>query len=294
MNRISPVILAIFSAFLFSSCEKEYSIESDSVPGPPVLNGLLISAEVEDPQTKTSLRYDYNASGKITKNYATINAGAISADVNITASRDGSGNLSGSTVVIKSSFLPDGDTLNYKLFRNGSGRVVAMTIKPNDNGGPIAYDSTVYTYNASNRIASYVVYGVTRNAPGVFVVIPYEKYEFIYTGENVTRRSQYELNGSVSNAQLLETLDIEYDNKPAARVLTEEEYMLELSPVNGFVPSVNNMVKITSNWPDSPDDNYVSTYVYTYGTNEKPSSAVVTTTYNAGGGSVSNIKFTYN
>jgi hypothetical protein len=168
-----------------------------------------------------------------------------------------------------------------------------MTIKPNPTVGPLVYDSVVFTYNTSNKISSSVYYSVFRNGTSINIE-PYQKFEFTYAGENVIQRKEFVLTGSVNNAELLETYNMQYDAKPATRVLTEEEYMLELAPINGLVPSVNNLVKLEAISALDPDENYITVYAYVYGGNNKPSTAKVTTTYADGSESISDMKFFYN
>ena len=294
MKHLSPAFLLFFSFTLLFSCQKEYSLESDGVVGiPGDTTDLLIRAEVEDPVSRVICSYEYGVTGRITKNLANFSGGGVNGDLKIEANRDGSGRLSGAKLVVVSTFNPSGDTANYQLYRNGTGRVIAMTIKPNEEGGQIIYDSVSISYNAANKVSSYIYYSVLRNGSN-FQVAPYQKFEFTYTGENVTQRLEYILTGTISNASLLETLNMQYDAKPATRILTEEEYFLELAPVNGIVPSVNNLVRLESLSELDPNENYTSVYAYVYGANNKPASAQVTTTNAAGDETVSNVKFFYN
>ena len=293
MKNLSPLFFGILFVFTIVSCQKEYSNESGGVPVDPAATDLLIRAEVEDNSSKITCTYDYNGAGRIIKSLINLNAGTLNGDLKVEASRDASGRLTGAKLVISSTLNPAGDTANYQFVRNGTGRITAMTIKPNPNGGPLIFDSVVYTYNAANKIASYIYYSVIRNG-GSVQIEPYQKFELTYSGENATQRKEYLLNGSVNNSELLETLNLQYDAKPATRIVTEEEYMLELAPINGFLPAVNNIVRMEAISAVNIDDNYTTIYAYIYGANDKPSSAQVTTTFTDGTESVSTMRFTYN
>jgi hypothetical protein len=294
MKHVSPPFIAILALILLCSCEKEYSFESDGeLNPPPQQTGLLISAEVEDAISKLASRYEYNVSGAILKSISTFTAGTISGNFKVEAARDGAGRLTGAKLVFSSNFSVLGDTLNYQLFRNSSGRVTSLTIKANDSGSPIEYDSVALAYNTSDKLSSCTYFFISRSGSSINIV-PFQRFDFTYTGENVTQRLEYQLAGSLSSQQLIETINVQYDAEPAARVLTVEEYLLELAPVNALVPCINNPVRIEYISASDPDENFVSAYVYAYGANKKPSTAQVTNTFAVGGTTVSNMKFVYN
>ena len=191
-------------------------------------------------------------------------------------------------------FNPLGDTANFQLFRNPAGKVIAMTIKPNTTGGPLIYDSIAYAYSPANRLSSYVYFSVLRVGTSA-TATPFQKYELTYSGNNVTQRLEYQLYGALQTPQLIETINLQYDEKPATRALSEEEYMLELAPVNVLVPAVNNILRIEFIPADNPNDRFTTVYAYVYGTNNKPATAKVTTTFAVAGVEIkSTMKFFYN
>jgi hypothetical protein len=274
MLKCPLIFILTFLVFAgLASCEKEYSNELGGPPVSPGAGDLLVSALVNDGVSEARYTYQYNPSDQILNSLLNITSTMVSGDLNVEATRDAAGKLTKSRYVIKTTLNPLGDTLFYQLFRNASGRVSHAIVKGSESFALVAYDSLVYSYTA-NRLSGFTTFFID-NISGS--VEPAQKFEFTYTGANMTKAIEYELLGSVTSQKLIETITMEYDTNPAAMVVGEEEYMLGLLPANALFPSVNNLKRYERKYEGTPELNSINTFNYTYGTNRRPISAEVTT-----------------
>lgn len=272
--RFSQFVLFVLINLCLAGCQKEYSLETDTAP-PAAGSGLLEKAVLKDAVSELTYLYDYNASGLPSRNLFSLTATGFSADGTIKATRDASGKISRSQIELSSSQTTKPDTITYELKRNTSGKVIYSLALLADTTNTIGYDSMVYTYNAAGKIAGYINYIVEY---GTGLAAPIQRFEMTWSGNNVVKMVEYELAGSLSSAKLVETITFFYDTKPAARVFSEDEFIAALAPANNMVPAENNTIKYSREYTETPEDNEITEYNYTYGANGKPVSAAVTTT----------------
>ncbi len=269
-------LLAGIVFFALTACEKEYSNEFGSPGAPPVpptsSGDLLVSAVLKDDVSELRYVYDYNAGRMMIKNTGLLTSSFLSGDFITSVSRDASGRIQTSKLFIKTTFNPLGDSVFYSFFRNSSGKVAYTIVKSSLNSSPTAYDSMVYTYTAG-KLSGFIGFYVS--GPGG-IIEPFQKLEFTYTGANVTKAIDYELFGNLTAQKVTETITMQYDTKPAAYPLSEDDYIAGLIPINLLFPCVNNITKIERTYED-PDENTVTTYAYTYGSNNRPATSQVTT-----------------
>ena len=128
---------------------------------------------------------------------------------------------------------------------------------------------------------------------GTGFIDPVQAFEITYDGNNVSKMVEYELMGSLTNRALVETITLYYDDKPAARVLTEEDFIANLAPINNIGPAVNNTLKYSREYAQDPAANVITEYNYVYGTNGKPNSAEVTTIRPGLGDGKATLTFSY-
>jgi hypothetical protein len=288
MRLIPSLCLAVTSLF-FIGCEKDYSLETGQDP-PVAGEGLLINAKLQDPVSEIEYTYEYNSANLPIRNLFTATAAGLSADGMVQTTRDAAGKLIFSKLVISSGLSSGSDTINYDIVRGANGKIGYVILQQQDITGLAGYDSIAYTYNGNSKLSGYVVFFVEY---GTGVVEPIQRFDLTYTGNNVTKLTEYELNGSLASAVLVETITFTYDDKPAARVLTEDEYIANLAPINNFVPSVNNCLNYSRDNAQDPDENVITEYNYVYGTTGKPVSAVVTTIRPGLGDGKATLTFTY-
>ncbi len=265
------VLMILISASLVS-CEKEYSNESGNIPTNP-RGDLLVGIVLKDDFSESRITYQYNTANQVLNNLYQFTSSVVNGDINTEATRDAAGLITKSRLVVKTNLNPLGDTLFYELARNASGKIVHAVVKGSESFALVAYDSLVYSYS-SNKLSGVINYLVD-NITGA--VEPYQKFEYIYTGANVTKAIEYELSGSAISPRLVETITLEYDTKPAALALGEDEYIVGLIPANLLFPCINNVTKYESKNEDDPSLNSINTYTYIYGTSAKPSSAEIVT-----------------
>jgi hypothetical protein len=199
-------------------------------------------------------------------------AGLFNANIETQPTRNANNQLLSCLIIVKSSLTPGADTLIYTFGRNAAGRLTHYLIKPTDFATS-GYDSIVCTYNASNKLATQINYYIEA---GTGNASPIQRIELTYNGNNMVNFKDYELNGTIAAATLKEENELEYDDKPAAIIVNDDEFLAGLGI--GLL-GVNNVTKNTVINYDDPDENVTTAYQYTYdGPNGKPSSAIVTTT----------------
>jgi hypothetical protein len=288
--RLSPASILLFAiGGLILSCTKEYSLETDL--GTPVAgDGLLIKSVMKDAVSEINFTYEYNASGLPIKNLFSASTTGFSANGSFNATRDAGGKISSTMVILSSNVTTAPDTMHYTLKRNSAGKVAYMLVEFADTANTAGYDSIVYAYNTAGKIAGYVTYLVDYTSR---LAVPIQSFELTYTGENVVKSVEYELNGSLTSRTLIETITFFYDDKPAARVVTEDDFIAGLTSSNNMAPAVNNTTKYSREYAQEPDENLITEYNYVYGSNGKPTTAEVTTIRTGQPATKATLSFTY-
>jgi hypothetical protein len=287
--RFSHLVWIVFSSIIFIGCQKEYSRETDANPT-PAKEGLLIAASLKDAGSDVTFTYEYNAANLPSRNLFLAKAGGLTINGITQVTRDAAGKVTFSRIVLTSNISAGSDTLNYEIKRNANGKIGYVLLKPADTANTVGYDSIVYSYNAGSKLSGYVVYLIEY---GTGIVEPMQAFEITYNGNNVVKLFEYELLGAVTNRQLVETITFFYDNKPAARVVTEDDFIANLAPINNICPAVNNTLKYSREYAQDPDENVITEYKYVYGNNGKPISADVTTIRPGLADSKATLTFTY-
>lgn len=271
-------------------CQKEYSLETESAP-PVSGTGLLEKVVLKNTVSEINYLYEYNSSGLAARNIFSLTTTSFSADGIFQATRDAGGKIQKSSMVLSSSATNKPDTLNFEMKRNASGKISYVIAVFADTTNTAGYDSIVYSYNTAGKLAGWITYLVEYGAGGA--AIPIQRMEMTWTGNNVTKSVEYELEGSLTASKLIETVTYFYDAKPAARVLTEDDFIAGLGPANNIVPAENNTVKYLSEYAQTPEDNVITEYNYVYGADGRPSTAEVTTIRPGIPASKASMTFTY-
>jgi hypothetical protein len=267
MKKI-PFILIPVLALFFVSCSKEYSEENGSPVSP--VNPLLVRYVLNDDLSRIESNFDYNGERKLIGHSLSAVAGGFAVNLAVFANRDANSRISSATLVVRSSFNPTGDTIRYQFSRNTAGRINYYLLIPFDNA-IAGYDSVVCTYNAQNKLITQLVYLKPTNSS---VGIPIQRIEMAYAGNNMITYRDFALSGGTTGGVLEEAITFEYDNRPAALPLSEDEYIIGLGLEN---PGENNVTKLSRVYPADPDDNVTKEYRYTFGTNGRPATAEVIT-----------------
>lgn len=287
--RFSSIIFLTLINLVFIGCQKETSFETELDP-PVITGGSLVATITKDAVSELSYTYEYNAAGLPSRNIFAATAPGFTADGIFQVKRDAAGKISESTIVLASNLSPGSDTMFFEYKRNAGGKVSYMLMRFGDTTNAAGYDSIVYSYNAAGKIAGYITYLINY---GSGLVEPIQQFELTWTGNNVVKSMEYELSGSLSTRKLVETLTFFYDAKPAARVLSEDDFLAGLNPANSLVPCENNNTKYSRENTEDPDTNVITEYKYVYGANGKPVSAEVTTIRPGLGDSKATLTFTY-
>lgn len=287
--RLSLFIFFILAMLGLSACQKEYSLETGSAP-PVSGGGVLEKSVMKDAVSELTYLYEYNTSGLPTRNIFSLTATGFSADGIVQATRDAAGKITQSRIVLSSSLTSIPDTLFFDLKRNASGKVSYVITRFADTSNTAGYDSIVYAYNSAGKLSGYTNYLVDYTTG---LAAPFQRFELTWNGNNVVKMMEYELAGSLTASKLIETITFLYDTKPAARVLTEEDFIAALAPVNNMAPAENNTVRYSREYTETPEDNEITEYNYVYGANGKPVSAEVTTTRPGIPATKATLTFTY-
>ncbi|HSK14221.1 MAG TPA: hypothetical protein VK907_13465 [Phnomibacter sp.] len=265
-TRISFLCILVLT---LASCQKEYSFESDG-DGPQPNSGLLIKTFIEDIGATMESRFDYNSADLMTGTKIDLLAGNFSASVITDVVRDANGRINSAKMKYKTSLSADSITFTYTFSRNAAGRINYYIV----SGEPsfAGYDSILCTYSTANKLIGALSFYVDH---GTGLAEPSQLFEYTFNGNNLVAMKSYDLENSPTTPRLVETVTLEYDNRPAPMVLTEDEFILGMG--HG-VPSANNVTRNITINEDDPDENVTTEYQYTYGTNGKPLTAVILTT----------------
>jgi hypothetical protein len=279
----------VFFPLIFISCQKELSSENGQTL-PPSSGNLLIAASLKNAVSEISYTYDYNIANLPIRNRFAASATGFSADGTTEVTRDATGKISFSRLIFSSNISGGPDTVNYEISRSANGKISHVLLKPADTFNFVGYDSLVYAYNASGKLSGFIVYLIEY---GTGLVEPMQSVEVTYNGNNVVKVVEYELLGSLASRELVETVSVTYDDKPAARELTEDDFIANLPPANNPAPSVNNVISYSRVFAQDPDQNVTTEYKYIYGAGGKPISAEVTTIRPGLPNDKANMTFTY-
>jgi hypothetical protein len=267
MKKI-PFILILIVPILLVSCSKEYSEENNT--GVSNENPLLVRYLLEDDVGRMESNFSYNSGRRLISHRLNLVAGAFGANLNVSASRDANERITAATLVVRTSFNQVGDTIRYQFVRNAAGRINYYLLIPFD-AAVAGYDSIVCNYDPDNKLISQLVF---LKPPNSSTAVPIQRIEMAYAGNNLVTARDFSLSGSTTGGLLEESVTFEYDNRPAALPLTEDEYIIGLG-LEGM--GVNNVTRVIKVYPADQEDNVTTEYRYTYGTNGRPATAEVIT-----------------
>jgi hypothetical protein len=259
MKNLLTATLCILCYGLFS-CQKE--VDDILAPTGQTGNnttGLLAKMVITDGSDSSVYNYSYNGSNKIIGINTTDVTSGISSTTNETAVRNSQGIIQ--KITTKSSdFSQYGidsiiSVINYDaVSKQYKSKLIKLGIP-----GFTFKDSTVFTYDASGKIATETDYldDGTGNTQA-------SKFEFTYTGTNLTGMKGYDLSSGTPVLQI--SYVFEYDAKASPLILGNEAFLFN----NAFQwLSANNMLKMTTNLVGDPIT-HLTTYAYNYNSQNKP------------------------
>ena len=150
--------------------------------------------------------------------------------------------------------------VSFVNYNTGTGHYTNRVFKLTIAGITALSDSIAYTYDGSGKIVTMADY--SKDATGSTTA---GKFDFTYTGANMTTLKVYDLSSGSPVLTLTEVFD--YDTKPSPLVMGNEAYILNSSE-QWF--SANNIVKQTVNLVGDPVTHIIN-YNNTYNTFSKPS-----------------------
>jgi hypothetical protein len=267
MKRLPLILLVSMTAFVLS-CSKEFS-EENGIPD-PADSPVLIRHVYNDANTSLERLYEYNTGGRISNQRLEAISPGITATIGTFVARNATNSVNSANSIIISNFNPDGDTIRYQFAYTASGRIAYYLVTPLDPSF-IGYDSVVCSYNAENKLVNQLVFLVPFDGTSPE---PIQRLESSWVGNNMVSARSFALSGSTTGGVLEESSTFEFDNRPAALPITEDEFISGIA-LDAF--GENNPIRVKREFPDTPSDNRTTEYKYTYGTNGRPATAVVTT-----------------
>jgi hypothetical protein len=210
------IALCALTAVLFS-CQKEISHEDpNSNPGTGGGTGgggsttgtKLTRIGIKDGSDSITLDYTYTSTNKISSVKASGTENGQTAYISLSYTRNSANVIT--EAVVKSTDLDQyGATAKTKYTLESSSSSKYKYSVTNATVGPMSVpvDSTVYSYDASNRLASKVYYINTGSALEIE-----SKEEYTYTGSNVTTIKYYSY-GATGQPVLDDTETYTYDSK---------------------------------------------------------------------------------
>jgi hypothetical protein len=239
--------------------------------------GLLIESTFKASDQSLVYRYEYNGSKALIRAQMDAAIGAINVKAVWDIQRNSSGLVTSSRIIGSNNGSTDIDTMVFIVGRNANGKIAYFLFKDAENAPTGEYDSIVYRYNAAGKVAGLL--GFERNANSN-IAEPYILIEFTYSGNNMTKSEQYDLNGSLSARTLELTSTFTYDKNPGVRAVQDDEafIFMSINPIPGSDLSANNIVKQVDEYPNDPDENETTEYKYVYNADGRPASADVTIT----------------
>jgi len=245
----------------FFSCQKEVDggivNGSNNGNGNGNTTGLLKKFVVQDGSDSSVYNFLYDNNGKLSAvNLTTVTSG-LSEFNNQFVERNSQGMIQ--KIITKASQLSQiGVDSLVAVVNSSSGKYTSKTITYDVLGVKVQF-TFMYDYDASGRIVS--MKNFIDDGSGD---IDSTRFDYIYTGSNLTLVKGYDLSSSSTIASFNEA--IEYDNKSSALMVGNEAFIL-----NNFESwcSSNNFTKATVNLSGDPDT-HIETWAYTYNASNKP------------------------
>lgn len=268
-------IIALTALVLFiSACQKETSYEDPANGnggggGGGSTNGtkLVMLTQKRDDDTSTAT-FKYNSSNRIIEHVIKQTKGSISATLTATITRNSS-NVITKLVLSSPELIAVGiSDIIHTFYYDQSKRCKYIITKVTMQGTEFS-DSTLFSYDASNRLESMIQY-----ADGGRGYDLYSKGVLTYTGSNVSKEETFLANG-MGGYDIETTSTYEYDSKVNPLMYSDEAYALMFLNSYPTFYSVNNITKKTVIQADPPAMES-GNVTYTYNSDNRPATATST------------------
>lgn len=292
MRKLLTVLCAV--AFVMTACKKEPSFEDPTrnpgggSPGggnpggggggssnsAGLLARLVLS---DDAETDSSVYlFTYDAAKRLSR--VDVNSGGVTEQIRF--QRDAAGLITQS--IIKSTDVSDlGIDSLITRYHYSTAQSRYQSVVFDLPAQSLAYsDSTVFVYDASGLLAGKISYAAASGAS-----VPIEKFEFAYTGGNMTSMKNYEYDGAW---QPVYTFDYTYDSKVNPLQIGVEALLVDAYAMASFGLNTTaiyfgaNNASVVAYSDADVSDNYALSSTFTYNAANKPVAGTATET--PGGG----------
>jgi hypothetical protein len=270
-GRVSLLYLLIMTGII-SSCQRELDPEL-IVNKSNCASPLLVKAITKTIADSLVTEFEYDASGRPTRQFTTYFANPEFHTVDWTVIRNTSGIIV--DMITKANKVQGTFYDTVHVFYDYSLKRYSYTVERFDLGGYITRDSIVYIYDASNKLIGQHVY-LHHFTPGPYYLLD-NKYEYTYNNEgSVSKWTNYERDQVTNVIGLRSVSEFTYDNKKRPRQIDPLEAIIFSYPYS----TVHNVTfeKLTDQKLPVYSDTY--TYQYTYNECDRPT----TMTVNSGSG----------
>ena len=287
------IIFPVIAIILFS-CQKEVDFLNGSGGGGGgggTTGNRLVKAVSKSGTDSVVTTYTYNVAGKLVNEKSVGMSGTFDAGNELRYYRNASGILT-RFVQINPNFVVAGiDSAVTNVYYNaGTSRYTASVFTLNAFGFTIT-DSTVLVYDASGKVIRTDEY---QNIP--LVTMGYElvaKTNYTYDASGgISQMDQYSHDAATSADDLEATYKYTYDTKTnafdAVSMLSQKNEAMVTDHIDWI--STHNISKFDFIDMATPSNNFVFDFVYTYNSNNKPTTVTATQTP---GGAVQTGTFTY-
>lgn len=282
-------VFATSTILLLASCSKEKSIDSSDPDGPGLpgnqnTGSLLIKGVLTEGSDSIVTTYKYDGKQRLSGQSITATmANFINVDFEIMRHNDGQIN---EYKFSSAEFVTMGvESVNYKLQYNGSksqyiNKVMAFQIQNIQ-----IKDSTVYLYNAQNRIIKSERF---LRDPFTFQYLKTTIQEYTYNNAgDLVKALKFYFDEDLNDFVLFDDTTYEFDDNLNPLQLGNEAIILETDNLYGS----HNVKKETVIYTDDPSNNRSLSANFTYNADKKPIASTITDNLSGG---TSSFKYYYN
>ena len=263
MRRIFIILNLLLIPVLFS-CKKSNNSPSNN-PSPVVQPNLLSKIVSKTGNDSVVTEYSYDANKRLIFEKVTNVTSGVTKKTSLKLTRNNNGIVT-RTTEIADYLIANGVDSIVILFTNAAGKYT-FSVSDIMQGATSIHDSVSYSYDGIGRIIKAEHFELVSGIPFVQMF----KDEYVYSsGGNLDSIKGYDfLSGAYT---LSSTVAYDYDTKINALQLQNDAVITYHFGLFG----ANNATKTKADFVGSPSNNSLTTVVYTYGNDNRPSASVTT------------------
>ncbi|HSU27868.1 MAG TPA: hypothetical protein VLJ68_05775 [Chitinophagaceae bacterium] len=273
MKRFFYAVIGMICLALVS-CQKaiDWNLPGGSAPGGGG-NGNLVKVVQITGTDSTVTTYSYDGSKRLIEEKITGMSGGQDIGTDTKYYRNSNGIITRSVQVVNA-FIPLGvDSVETRYNFNVTINRYTSTVYAITFMGFTVIDSTIFTYDGSGNVIRDEILQSTFGQPFEFSA----KDEYTYSAAgNITSMKQYSFDPPTASYDQIGSYDYTFDGKTnPIRLSANKEAMIMMR--SGFM-NVNNATQFQFTDLTGSGQDFTSSFVYTYNSNNKPSTATMTMT----------------